>query len=174
MFAFSSAGYTSLTGIDYSSLSIQLAQSILESRLTSSKPTSTRTTIEPQNEEDQDEYESERSQPALTDPPPKFFVADILEVALDRPVSGVTGEKWDLITDKGTYDAVCLSDETREGKRLQDLYVESIAKLLVKGSIFLITSCEWTSLLLPWKILILIFAYRLQATGHKRNWKRLS
>ena len=54
----------------------------------------------------------------------------------------MTGEHWDLITDKGTYDAVCLSDETKEGRRLQDLYVESVAKLLQKGGIFLITSCE--------------------------------
>jgi hypothetical protein len=137
MFAFSSAGYTSLTGVDYSSLSIQLAQSILESRLSASSSVSTSTS--PSEEED----EVDRSQLTLSDSPPKFFVADILEVALDKHVSGVTGEKWDLITDKGTYDAVCLSDETRDGKRLQDLYVGAISKLLEKGAIFLITSCEW-------------------------------
>ncbi|GAA5956928.1 hypothetical protein JCM3765_006643 [Sporobolomyces pararoseus] len=140
MFAFSSAGYTSLTGVDYSPLSVQLAQSILEARLSSSSDTTTTT----QENDDDDEESYDRSQPKLSSPPPKFFTADILEVALGNSVSGVTGEKWDLITDKGTYDAVCLSDETREGKRLQDLYVESIAKLLEKGGIFLITSCNWT------------------------------
>ncbi|GAA5895398.1 class I SAM-dependent methyltransferase [Sporobolomyces salmoneus] len=139
MFAFSSAGYTSLTGVDYSPLSIQLAQSILESRLSAST-----TTASAAAQDDDSEDEDHHEQPTLSSPPPNFFTADILEVALDKPVSGVTGETWDLITDKGTYDAVCLSDETREGKRLQDLYVESIAKLLQKGGIFLITSCNWT------------------------------
>ncbi|TKA51348.1 hypothetical protein B0A53_05279 [Rhodotorula sp. CCFEE 5036] len=120
LFAFSAAGYTSLTGIDYSPLSIELANDILKAR---SAP------------------ESEHT---IADPPPRFFVADILQVALGEKVQGVSDETWDLITDKGTYDAVCLSDELREGKSLRELYVESIARLLPKGGIFLITSCNWT------------------------------
>ena len=116
LFAFSAAGYTSLTGIDYSPLSIELANDILKAR---SAP------------------ESEHT---IADPPPRFFVADILQVALGEKVQDVSDETWDLITDKGTYDAVCLSDELREGKSLRELYVESIARLLPKGGIFLITS----------------------------------
>ncbi|GAA5933324.1 hypothetical protein JCM10213_001250 [Rhodosporidiobolus nylandii] len=119
LFAFSAAGYTSLTGIDYSPASIELAQSILAARSSSEEHT-------------------------LADPPPRFFVADMLEVALGKDVPGVTGEKWDLITDKGTYDAVCLSDETREGKTLRELYIATVAKLLQKDGLFLITSCNWT------------------------------
>jgi len=133
LFCFSSAGYTCLTGIDYSSHSIDLAQSILASRTSSATSTS---------DLNDDQDEDSPQQAALSDPPPTFFVADILDVASDKEVKGVTGEQWDLITDKGTYDAVCLSDETKEGRRLQDLYVESVAKLLGKGGIFLITSCE--------------------------------
>ncbi|BGP56520.1 hypothetical protein JCM8202_004584 [Rhodotorula sphaerocarpa] len=120
LFAFSAAGYTSLTGIDYSPLSIRLANDILQTRAA------------PDSEHE------------LSDPPPRFFVADVLDAALGRDVPGVTGERWDLITDKGTYDAVCLSDETREGKSLRELYVESVARLLPSGGIFLITSCNWT------------------------------
>lgn len=108
-----------MTGIDYSPLSIQLANDILGARA------------------------APDSEHTLSDPPPRFFVADILQVALGQEVDGVTGQQWDLITDKGTYDAVCLSDEKREGKSLQALYVESIARLLPKGGIFLITSCEF-------------------------------
>ncbi|BGP33332.1 Protein-lysine N-methyltransferase efm4 [Rhodotorula toruloides] len=119
LFAFSSAGYTSLTGIDYSPLSIELANNILAARTSS---------------EGND----------LASPPPRFFTADILNVAEGKEVEGVTGERWDLITDKGTYDAVCLSDELRGGRSLRELYVESVAKLLPKGSLFLITSCNWT------------------------------
>ncbi|GEM08796.1 methyltransferase like 10 [Rhodotorula toruloides] len=119
LFAFSSAGYTSLTGLDYSPLSIELANNILTARTSA-------------NDND------------LASPPPRFFTADILNVAEGKEVEGVTGERWDLITDKGTYDAVCLSDEVRSGKGLRELYVNSVAKLLPKGGLFLITSCNWT------------------------------
>ncbi|GAA5972044.1 hypothetical protein JCM11641_002469 [Rhodosporidiobolus odoratus] len=119
LFAFSAAGYTSLTGVDYSSLSIELAQNVLSAR-------------------------SSSEEHSLADPPPRFFVADILDIALGKNVAGVNGERWDLITDKGTYDAVCLSDETREGKTLRELYVASVARLLEKDGLFLITSCNWT------------------------------
>lgn len=131
MFCFSKAGYTHLTGVDYSQASIELAKSILASRTA------------PKSKDSDDDVEDEEEEARqLRTNPPTFFVADILEVALARPVQGVTDERWDLITDKGTYDAVCLSDETKEGKKLQELYVESIAKLLPKGGIFLITSCK--------------------------------
>jgi SAM-dependent methyltransferase len=119
LFAFSSAGYTSLTGVDYSTSSIELARSILSARLAASSSPST------------DDNDDE----------PRFFVADVLDVALDKDVEGVTGEKWDLVTDKGTYDAVCLADETKDGRSLRELYIASVSKLLQKDGLFLITSC---------------------------------
>lgn len=148
LFAFSAAGYTSLTGIDYSPLSIRLANDILQTRAA------------PDSEHE------------LSDPPPRFFVADVLDAALGRDVPGVTGERWDLITDKGTYDAVCLSDETREGKSLRELYVESVARLLPSGGIFLITSCEPGSGRTLLRLVQLLSPRDLQATGHRRSWKR--
>ncbi|POW10674.1 hypothetical protein PSTT_05864, partial [Puccinia striiformis] len=52
---------------------------------------------------------------------------------------------WDLITDKGTFDAICLSEDTIDGRKLEFVYPEKILDLLVKpGGIFLITSCNWT------------------------------
>lgn len=134
LFAFSSAGYTSLTGVDYSSSSIELAQSILSARLSAASS--------PENTDEEDEEE----QKSLASPPPNFFVADVLEVALGEKVQGVTDEKWDLVTDKGTYDAVCLADETREGRSLRELYIASVAMLLPTDGIFLITSCAYTLL----------------------------
>lgn len=158
LFAFSAAGYTSLTGIDYSPLSIELANDILKAR---SAPDSEHT---------------------IADPPPRFFVADILQVALGEKVQGVSDESWDLITDKGTYDAVCLSDELREGKSLRELYVESIARLLPKGGIFLITSCKSRA---SFPVAVPAFSdmrvdklsetfRHNQATGLKPSWKRRS
>lgn len=44
--------------------------------------------------------------------------------------------------DKGTYDAICLSDEEREGKRIGELYPLAVSRLVQKGGYFLITSCE--------------------------------
>ncbi|GAA5825217.1 hypothetical protein JCM3770_001834 [Rhodotorula araucariae] len=129
LFALSAAGYTALTGIDYSPLSIELARAILAARVASSAA-------------DDDEEHA-----GVASPPPAFHTADILDVALGRPVEHVTpseNEPWGLVTDKGTYDAVCLSDERREGRTLQELYIVSIARLLRAGGLFLITSCNWT------------------------------
>ncbi|GAA5825137.1 hypothetical protein JCM11251_006114 [Rhodosporidiobolus azoricus] len=132
LFAFSKAGYTSLTGVDYSSLSIELAQSILSARLAAVSSS--------------DDDEADNDAPSLASPPPRFFVADILDIGLGKDVEGVTGkgEQWDLVTDKGTYDAVCLSDETRDGQSLRELYVATVSRLLPKDGLFLITSCNWT------------------------------
>ncbi|GAA6060361.1 hypothetical protein JCM10212_004545 [Sporobolomyces blumeae] len=143
LFAFSAAGYTNLTGIDYSPLSIELAESILASRRSRGSKADEPRAPTGRAPEDEDGVDSS-DEKGLSDPPPRFFVADVLEIALDRPVEGVSGQEWNLVTDKGTYDAVCLSDEQKDGRSLQELYVESIAKLLQKGGIFLITSCNWT------------------------------
>jgi hypothetical protein len=99
------AGYSNLTGVDYSAASIQLAKSIAARREL---------------------------------PHPVSFVAgDIFE-----GIEGVSVREWGLVLDKGTYDAICLSDETRDGKSLASLYPASVARLLPVGGLFLITSCE--------------------------------
>lgn len=87
LFAFSAAGYTSLTGIDYSPLSIELANDILKAR---SAP------------------ESEHT---IADPPPRFFVADILQVALGEKVQGVSGR--DVGSHHGQGDVRCCVLERR-------------------------------------------------------------
>ncbi|GAV48058.1 hypothetical protein ZYGR_0I03550 [Zygosaccharomyces rouxii] len=56
-----------------------------------------------------------------------------------------TPSKFDLVLDKGTLDAIALSGLTREnGKSLVELYSQVAEKLLVKGGVFLITSCNFT------------------------------
>ncbi|EFP91409.1 hypothetical protein PGT21_022431 [Puccinia graminis f. sp. tritici] len=77
----------------------------------------------------------------------RLEVRDVLRDTIEPPhrtrISGSKG--WDLITDKGTFDAICLSEETIDGKKLETIYPEKIFDLLVKpGGIFLITSCNWT------------------------------
>eukprot|EP00123_Amoebidium_parasiticum_P008995 comp19142_c1_seq1/m.21803 comp19142_c1_seq1/g.21803 ORF comp19142_c1_seq1/g.21803 comp19142_c1_seq1/m.21803 type:complete len:223 (-) comp19142_c1_seq1:596-1264(-) len=48
--------------------------------------------------------------------------------------------QFDVITDKGTYDAICLCPDG--DLRLQ--YVQSVTRALVPGGLFIITSCNWT------------------------------
>ncbi len=56
---------------------------------------------------------------------------------------------FDLVLDKGTFDAISLSSETYQGadgftKRIHEGYPEKVAKLIRPGGLFLITSCNWT------------------------------
>lgn len=56
-------------------------------------------------------------------------------------------EQWDLVMDKGTFDALALSQEPVEekGGRLPSrVYPEQVAKLVKPGGFFLITSCNFT------------------------------
>ncbi|KAH8238791.1 hypothetical protein KR038_000324 [Drosophila bunnanda] len=50
---------------------------------------------------------------------------------------------FDVVHDKGTYDAVSLCPENSKEKR--SLYLATVEKLLrTSGSLFVITSCNWT------------------------------
>ncbi|KAL9637275.1 MAG: hypothetical protein Q9164_002288 [Protoblastenia rupestris] len=54
-------------------------------------------------------------------------------------------EGFDVVLDKGTFDAICLSDETDAwGRRLCEGYRERIEGLVREGGILLVTSCNWT------------------------------
>lgn len=68
-----------------------------------------------------------------------FVVCDVLREELAAPE-----QRFGLILDKGTYDAVCLSDEIVNGQKLCELYPARIARLLAPGSVFLITSCTFS------------------------------
>ncbi|OAV87249.1 hypothetical protein PTTG_00577 [Puccinia triticina 1-1 BBBD Race 1] len=77
----------------------------------------------------------------------RLEVKDVLREPIEPPHrTGLSDSKgWDLITDKGTFDAICLSEEKIDGRKLETIYPEKILDLLVKpGGIFLITSCNWT------------------------------
>ena len=55
------------------------------------------------------------------------------------------GSGFDMVLDKGTFDAICLSQETDEqGRRICEGYRERVEPLLKPGGRFLITSCNWT------------------------------
>jgi len=55
------------------------------------------------------------------------------------------GELFDVVLDKGTFDAISLSDELLEdGRKLAEGYTETIAQIVKPGKWFIITSCNWT------------------------------
>ncbi|KAF2742749.1 S-adenosyl-L-methionine-dependent methyltransferase [Sporormia fimetaria CBS 119925] len=55
------------------------------------------------------------------------------------------GGGFNVVLDKGTFDAICLSQETdAQGRRICEGYREKVEPLVRKGGRFLITSCNWT------------------------------
>ncbi|XP_072383097.1 EEF1A lysine methyltransferase 2 [Diabrotica undecimpunctata] len=62
----------------------------------------------------------------------KYLTCDILE--------GLP-ENYYVIHDKGTYDAISLSENPKEN-RLK--YIENVHRSLMDGGVFIITSCNWT------------------------------
>jgi hypothetical protein len=81
----------------------------------------------------------------------EFMVWDVLAGPLEavRP-SGQGGDEkpwegWDVVLDKGTFDAVSLSSARDEaGRRVCEGYRDRVLQLLKRGGIFLVTSCNWT------------------------------
>lgn len=52
---------------------------------------------------------------------------------------------WDVVLDKGTFDAISLSEEREEhGRRICEGYKDRVVPLIKAGGIFLVTSCNWT------------------------------
>ncbi|EJD49036.1 S-adenosyl-L-methionine-dependent methyltransferase [Auricularia subglabra TFB-10046 SS5] len=51
---------------------------------------------------------------------------------------------WDLLLDKGTYDAIALAPQGDAGRHPKDVYPERVARLLKPAGLFLITSCNFT------------------------------
>ncbi|EIW73322.1 hypothetical protein TREMEDRAFT_67326 [Tremella mesenterica DSM 1558] len=108
-----------LTGIDYSPTAILLSQKVEHARR--------------EMEIDEDEEISNICEV-------EWRVGDLLRDNMK--------EQWDLVLDKGTFDALCLSSDPVEEDKLKRLpsqvYPERIARLVKEGGFFLITSCNFT------------------------------
>ncbi|KAK3896729.1 S-adenosyl-L-methionine-dependent methyltransferase, partial [Staphylotrichum tortipilum] len=114
-----------LVGVDYSEGSVELARAVGRDRLAEA--------------EDAEEEENEV----------EFLVWDVLAGPLDavRPTATTTAntQGWDLVLDKGTFDAISLSDARDPlGRRVCEGYGARVLALLRAGGIFLVTSCNWT------------------------------
>ncbi|KAJ8596652.1 S-adenosyl-L-methionine-dependent methyltransferase [Rhizopogon salebrosus TDB-379] len=105
-----------LLGIDYSEGAVQLAQSIGRSR----------------------------GLPAVTFRVCNFLREDPPLLAGNHEADGDGNGAWDLILDKGTYDAIALMEKDENGIIPVEGYPMRITKLLNPGGHFLITSCNFT------------------------------
>ncbi|KAL8900568.1 MAG: hypothetical protein Q9207_005629, partial [Kuettlingeria erythrocarpa] len=71
----------------------------------------------------------------------RFREWDILGGEWEEGEEGI----WDVVLDKGTFDAVTLSAETdAEGRRICEGYRAKVLSMVKKGGRFLVTSCNWT------------------------------
>ncbi|OJJ51334.1 hypothetical protein ASPZODRAFT_138437 [Penicilliopsis zonata CBS 506.65] len=51
---------------------------------------------------------------------------------------------FDIVLDKGTFDAISLCEEVRAGKRVCELYPLLTSGLVRRGGFLVVTSCNWT------------------------------
>jgi SAM-dependent methyltransferase len=64
---------------------------------------------------------------------------------LSQPPGAWLGDGFDVVLDKGTFDAICLSQEKdAQGRRICEGYREKVEPLVKKDGRLLITSCNWT------------------------------
>ncbi|EMD31317.1 hypothetical protein CERSUDRAFT_69427 [Gelatoporia subvermispora B] len=131
LFALHEAGYAPnrIYGVDYSEDAVKLSQAIGRSR-------------QEQHEED-DEAGPEAGPAAI-----RFAVCDFLNepVPFSPEPSAGTEETavWDLVLDKGTFDAMVLAQKNNDGKSPADTYPSKIGDIVKPGGHFLITSCNFT------------------------------
>ncbi|KAI1797129.1 S-adenosyl-L-methionine-dependent methyltransferase [Ganoderma leucocontextum] len=137
LFALCEAGYDphKILGVDYSPDAIKLAQAIAKNKST------------PQPNENEDEDEG--ATPALGDADKiTLSVSDFLQDDV-VPLEGMAAEAgsvavWDLVLDKGTFDAIALAEKDASGRAPPDGYPARISRLVKPGGFFLITSCNFT------------------------------
>ncbi|KXS17621.1 S-adenosyl-L-methionine-dependent methyltransferase [Gonapodya prolifera JEL478] len=113
-----SAGFLDLVGVDYSENAVTLASEVLSG----------------------------------TELPEGSKISyHVLDLTLDVDAKGEKSLSpefrgtFDVAMDKGTYDAICLNPEIREGEEaLRDRYFHVVGAVLKPDGQFLITSCNWT------------------------------
>jgi len=130
-----------LLGVDYSAESIRLAEAVASCRFSSSYSsldTNPDTNANPPKRNNKIEF---KEWDILRGDPSSLFSSP----SDSGSSNDISQKKFDLVLDKGTFDAISLSGETDSlGRRVSEGYAARVADLLVEGGIFLVTSCNWT------------------------------
>jgi EEF1A lysine methyltransferase 2 len=121
-----------MLGVDYSERSVEFARRIAR----------TRRRGEEQDGGDDKMKRKEEDEEENNNGNPRFLTHDILHSPASQLLSAATAPAagWDVMLDKGTFDAVSLSAEPDASERYRDC----VLPLLRPGGIFVITSCNWT------------------------------
>ena len=93
------------------------------------------------------------------------FLNDDPAVREDKAQAGRI-DIWDLLLDKGTYDAIALGEKDEEGRSPVFRYPTRVARLLKPGGLFLIT-CKLKNKM--WSDLLTLAFIVQHATSLKRN-----
>ncbi|XP_049864719.1 EEF1A lysine methyltransferase 2-like [Schistocerca gregaria] len=72
----------------------------------------------------------------------KYYVCDMLANYDELIEGGTLLKEYDIVLDKGTYDAVSLHPV--DAKKKREKYIENIHRILSHTGMFVITSCNWT------------------------------
>ncbi|KAK3076686.1 hypothetical protein LTS18_012338, partial [Coniosporium uncinatum] len=135
LFALREAGWMGrMVGVDYSSASVDLARRVKQQRAKESR------VKESEGEED---GEGE----AVSYEGIEFVTWDVLKEAPGEWLEDGKGrgKGFDVVLDKGTFDAISLSSEVDgQGRRICEGYRERLEPLVRSRGLFLVTSCNWT------------------------------
>ncbi|KAK3302339.1 methyltransferase domain-containing protein [Chaetomium strumarium] len=150
LFALRDAGWNGrLLGVDYSERSVELAQRVGVSRGVLREE-------EGEAEERVVEFrvwdvlrgaldDVRATTPPPPPPPPPAAAAAMTQDKEGEGGNSAAAAGWDIVLDKGTFDAVSLSGERdTQGRRVCEGYGERVLQLLRTGGIFVVTSCNWT------------------------------
>lgn len=75
----------------------------------------------------------------------EFAHFDILSSPPSSILTPPNEDGFDVVLDKGTFDAISLSEETDgQGRRVCEHYKERVLPLVRAGGVLLVTSCNWT------------------------------
>ncbi|GJE88611.1 S-adenosyl-L-methionine-dependent methyltransferase [Phanerochaete sordida] len=72
-----------------------------------------------------------------------FETCDFLN-DVPAPLPDMDQPEWDIVLDKGTFDAIALAEKDSEGRSPADGYPLRIGQVVRPGGYFLITSCNFT------------------------------
>lgn len=132
LFALHDAGYAAdrICGIDYSADAVRLARAIAQSR----------------SHEGDENGNHATKKDAITFVTCDFLREDVpLLDSMTVPEDG-SSAAWDLVLDKGTFDAIALAGKDENGLSLADGYPHRVATVVRPGGFFLIT-CAFRGLL---------------------------
>lgn len=147
-----------MVGVDYSPESVELASELWQEIMAKREQKHTQHSDgagdaeegKDEHKEDSTNNDSDADSDAMDNQPStapiRFEIHDVLFPSPSPPwMPMASGGGFDVVLDKGTFDAISLSDEVdSQGKRPCERYAGAVTPLVRKGGMLLITSCNWT------------------------------